>query len=146
MSEVYRLLFRLPLSEKLDGVCSATLFTPYDKKHVWGQVYLSQNFMCFNSKVCTCIYLFKLKFFILFNVICILQSMCPLNVVIPLRDVSQIEKLDRISTDSSFNNAIILTLKFTSSNDKPPVFIFSQIFERSFFLKKVSELLGNLET
>lgn len=51
MSELYRLLFRLPLSEKLDGVSNASLFTPYDKKHVWGQVYLSQNFMCFNSKV-----------------------------------------------------------------------------------------------
>jgi len=51
MSELYRLIFRLPLSEKLDGVTNATLFTPYDKKHVWGQVYLSQNFMCFNSKV-----------------------------------------------------------------------------------------------
>lgn len=51
MSELYRLLFRLPLSEKLDGVSNATMFTPYDKKHIWGQVYLSQNFMCFNSKV-----------------------------------------------------------------------------------------------
>lgn len=51
MSELYRLIFRLPLSEKLDGVTNTSLFTPYDKKHVWGQVYLSQNFMCFNSKV-----------------------------------------------------------------------------------------------
>lgn len=51
MSELYRLIFRLPLSEKLDGVTNATLYTPYDKKHVWGQVYLSQNFMCFISKV-----------------------------------------------------------------------------------------------
>jgi len=52
MSETYRLLFRLPLNEKLDGVTNATLYTPYNKKHVFGQVYLSQNFMCFNSKVC----------------------------------------------------------------------------------------------
>lgn len=57
MSELYRLLFRLPLNEKLDGVSNATLFTPYNKKHVWGQVYLSQNFMCFNSKVSKFIYL-----------------------------------------------------------------------------------------
>jgi hypothetical protein len=56
MSELYRLLFRLPLSEKLDGIINAMLFTPYDKKHVWGQVYLSQNFMCFNSKVSGYIY------------------------------------------------------------------------------------------
>lgn len=57
MSELYRLLFRLPLSEKLDGVSNTLLFTPYDKKHVWGQVYLSQNFMCFNSKVSEIFYL-----------------------------------------------------------------------------------------
>lgn len=69
-----------------------------------------------------------------------------MNVVIPLHDVSQIEKFDGILTDPSFNNAIILTLKFITANDKPPVFILSQISDRSFFLKKVSELLGNLET
>lgn len=67
-------------------------------------------------------------------------------MVIPLCDVSQVEKLDRISNDSAFDNAIIITLKSTSENDKPPVFIFSQISDRSFFLKKISELLGNLET
>lgn len=67
-------------------------------------------------------------------------------MVIPLRDISQVEKLDRIHNDSSFDNSIIITLKFTNTNDKPPVFIFSQISERLFFLKKVSELLGNLET
>lgn len=57
MSESYRLLFRLPLCEKLDGVTNATLYTPYNKKHVFGQVYLSQNFMCFNSKVIKYFYL-----------------------------------------------------------------------------------------
>jgi len=50
MSETYRLLFRLPLNEKLDGVTNATLNT-HNKKHVFGLVYLSQNFLCFNSKV-----------------------------------------------------------------------------------------------
>lgn len=67
-------------------------------------------------------------------------------MVIPLRDISQVEKLDSIYNDSSFDNAVIITLKFTSANDKPPVFIFAQISERSYFLKRVSELLGNLET
>ncbi|XP_050429149.1 TBC1 domain family member 9-like [Adelges cooleyi] len=122
MSELYRLLFKLPQSEKLDGVSNTTLFTPYNKKHVWGQVYLSQNFMCFNSK-----------------------SKDPLNVVIPLCNISQVEKLDN-TNDPAFNNAVIITLKTSSTNDKPPVFIFSHILERSFFLKKISELLGNLES
>lgn len=66
-------------------------------------------------------------------------------MVIPLYDVSQVEKFDRIPNDSSFDNAIIITLKFSSFNDKPPVFILSNIQERSFFLKTVSELLGNLK-
>ncbi|XP_050532969.1 TBC1 domain family member 9 isoform X2 [Daktulosphaira vitifoliae] len=122
MSELYRLLFRLPQNEKLDGVSNTMLFTPFNKKHIWGQLYLSQNFMCFNSK-----------------------SKDPLNVVIPLRDVSQVEKLDN-TNDPSFDNAVIVTLKTSKDNDKPPVFIFSHIMERSFILKKMSELLGNLKT
>ncbi|XP_025206941.1 TBC1 domain family member 9 [Melanaphis sacchari] len=121
MSETYRLLFRLPLNEKLDGVTNATL-NIYNKKHVFGQVYLSQNFMCFNSK-----------------------TKDPLNVVIPLCDVSQVEKLEPIPNDPSFDNAIIITLKQTSSNDKPSFFIFSQIMEREFFLKNISDFLGSLE-
>lgn len=67
-------------------------------------------------------------------------------MVIPLYDVSQVEKFDSIPNDSSFNNAIIITLKPSSTDDKPPVFIMSHILERLFFLKKVSELLGNLKT
>lgn len=49
MSESYRLLFRLPLNEKLDGITNASLFKMYTKQPVFGQVYLSQNFLCFNS-------------------------------------------------------------------------------------------------
>lgn len=69
-----------------------------------------------------------------------------MNVVIPLCDVSQVEKLEPILNDQSFDNSIIITLKLTSKNEKPPLFIFSQILEREFFLKNISEILGNLET
>jgi len=69
----------------------------------------------------------------------------PLNLVIPLSDVSQVEKLEPMPNDQLFNNSIIITLKLTSTKEKPPFFIFSQILEREFFLKNITELLGNLE-
>nr|CAD7206403.1 unnamed protein product [Timema douglasi] len=50
-SEAYCLLFRLPASEKLDGSTDATLWTPYNKRHVWGRMFLSQNYLCFESRV-----------------------------------------------------------------------------------------------
>lgn len=51
-SEAYRLMFRLPVTEKLDGSIDCTLMTPYNKKHVNGRVFLSQNYICFESRVC----------------------------------------------------------------------------------------------
>ena len=50
-SEAYRLQFRLPGNEKLDGCVDATLWTPYNRKHVWGKIFLSQNYLCFESRV-----------------------------------------------------------------------------------------------
>jgi len=67
-------------------------------------------------------------------------------VIIPLCDVSQVEKLEPIPNDTSFDNAIIITLKQTNDNKKPPFFIFSQIIEREFFLKNISDFLGSLKT
>lgn len=50
-SEAYRLLFHLPAIEKLDGSTDATLWTPYNKRNVWGRMFLSQNYLCFDSRV-----------------------------------------------------------------------------------------------
>lgn len=50
-SEAYRLQFRLPGIEKLDGSIDATLWTPYNKRYVWGKIFLSQNYLCFESRV-----------------------------------------------------------------------------------------------
>lgn len=57
-STVYTLKFRLPQSERLDGSVECTLWTPYNKSHNWGRMYLSQNFICFDSRVrdCFCTY------------------------------------------------------------------------------------------
>lgn len=50
-SESYRLLFRLPLDEKLDGSSDCNLATPYNKRYVHGRIYCSQNYLCFDSAV-----------------------------------------------------------------------------------------------
>ena len=51
LSEAYRLAFSLPSNEKLDGTLPCTLWTPYNKQSVWGKMYLSNNYICFESKV-----------------------------------------------------------------------------------------------
>lgn len=66
-------------------------------------------------------------------------------MVIPLCDVSQVEKIEQ-NEDMLFDNAVIITLKQTSANKEPSVFIFSQILKRDFFLKNISDHLGSLET
>nr|CAB3266843.1 TBC1 domain family member 9 [Phallusia mammillata] len=70
-SERYRLVFRLPKTEKLDGHIQCTLWAVYDKKHIWGNLFLSQNFICFSG-----------------------QFQEVINLVIPMREVNIVEKAD----------------------------------------------------
>lgn len=49
-SERYRTLFRLPKDEKLDGHTDCTLWTPFNKMHILGQMFVSTNYICFTSK------------------------------------------------------------------------------------------------
>lgn len=56
-SEDYRRVFRLPATEILDGKIKANLWLPYTKRYANGNIFLSQNFMCFSSDVRGLVYL-----------------------------------------------------------------------------------------
>nr|DBA28973.1 TPA: hypothetical protein GDO54_009249 [Pyxicephalus adspersus] len=73
-SERYRSLFRLPKNEKLDGHTDCTLWTPFSKRHIVGQMFVSTNYICFTSKE---------------------ENLC--SLIIPLREVTIVEKADSSS-------------------------------------------------
>ncbi|XP_046964550.1 TBC1 domain family member 9 [Vanessa cardui] len=115
-SNLYTLRFRLPHTEKLDGTEECTLWTPYNKRHNWGRLYLSQNFICFDSRVRHLV-----------------------RLTIPLRNVHQVERADSGGTGSSGDsgNILITTAHHTS-------FLFGNISDRDFLVHKMSELLAKL--
>lgn len=43
-------MFRLTQDERLDGHTDCTLWTPFAKMHVVGQLFISNNYICFNSR------------------------------------------------------------------------------------------------
>lgn len=115
-SNLFTLRFRLPQNEKLDGTEECTLWTPYNKRHNWGRLYLSQNFICFDSRVRNLV-----------------------RLTIPLRNVHQVERADSGGTGSSGDSGSILitTAHHTS-------FLFGNISDRDFLVHKISELLAKL--
>ncbi|CAG9760077.1 unnamed protein product [Ceutorhynchus assimilis] len=118
-SEAYRMMFRLPSSEKLDGSIDCTLMTPYNRKHVAGRLFLSQNYICFESRV-----------------------KAQVSVVIPLRDVIVAEKIETNSSNQALDKAIIVT---TGNSLSRTNFIFAQILDRDFVVEKLSELLARTQ-
>ncbi|KAF7648041.1 hypothetical protein LDENG_00162920 [Lucifuga dentata] len=73
-NERYRAMFRLTQDERLDGHTDCTLWTPFAKMHIVGQLFISNNYICFNSRE---------------------EDLCQL--IIPLREVSIVEKADSSS-------------------------------------------------
>ena len=114
MSETYRRIFRLPSKEKLDGSMACTLFTPYNKRTVWGKLYLFDEYVCFASKT---------------------NIPDQVTVIIPFRQVTFIEKINGNSSSSLVNSIIISTS--SKSN-----FILANISDRDLLIKKISELLA----
>ncbi|XP_063922284.1 TBC1 domain family member 9 [Zophobas morio] len=119
-SDAYKLMFRLPSVEKLDGSIDCTLMTPYNKKHVAGRLFLSQNYICFESRVKS-----------------------QVSLVIPLRDVKLAEKIENNASSQSLDKAIIVT---TRNEINKTNFIFAQILDRDFLVEKLCELLAKTQT
>ncbi|XP_059170667.1 TBC1 domain family member 9B-like isoform X2 [Physella acuta] len=112
-SERFRLAFRLPLTEKLDGDEECTLWTPFNKQHVWGKLYLSNNYMCFASRVKDLVML-----------------------TIPMRDISVAERIDNSVSGNLINKAILVTTKNKTN------FTFSEFQDRNLILEKISDFLS----
>ncbi|XP_060561507.1 TBC1 domain family member 9B-like [Ruditapes philippinarum] len=112
-SDAYRLAFSLPMHEKLDGDTECVIFTPFNKQNVWGKLYISQNFICFSSRVRDLV-----------------------TMIIPLRDVNTVEKVDSPVGGTLYMNAMVVTTK-----GKVNV-MFSQIGQRDLILEKISDCLS----
>ncbi|TRY63799.1 hypothetical protein TCAL_07164 [Tigriopus californicus] len=117
MSEKFRMLFQVPNTEKLDGQVECYIWTPFNQKYRFGRLYISQNFICFQSHVANLA-----------------------SLIIPLRDVTCVEKTDSQPNGNTVDEAISIAMKTTK---KP--FIFAQIPDRNFVVEKLSDLLSKLE-
>lgn len=65
------------------------------------------------------------------------------SLVIPLRDVKLVEKIENNASNPSLNRAIIIT---TASELNKANFLFAQILDRDFLVDKISELLSRTNT
>ncbi|XP_053779676.1 TBC1 domain family member 8 isoform X3 [Desmodus rotundus] len=84
-NEFFRAFFRLPRPEKLHTVMDCALWTPFSRSHTVGQMFTSDSYICFASKEDGC---------------------C--NVILPLREVVSIEKMEDTSL---LPNPIIISIR-----------------------------------
>lgn len=111
-SEQYRAMFHLPAKEKLDGDAECTLWTPYNKQHVWGRVYISLHYICFSSRV--------------YNLV---------SVVLPMRDIMVVEKVE-------VGSPRVLPKAFLVSTKSKMNFLLAQLPDRALILEKISLFLS----
>lgn len=109
----FRLKFQVPNNEKLDGQVECFLWTPYNKKYRYGKLYLSHNFACFSSHVPGLV-----------------------NLVIPLRDVLEVEKAES-STNGNSTNDQALRFVMSTKQGVGKEFIFAQLPDRQFIKSKI---------
>ncbi|XP_069954953.1 TBC1 domain family member 9 isoform X1 [Cherax quadricarinatus] len=115
-SDMYRSKFRLPLREKLDGSTSCSLWAPYKKAYVSGTLYISLNYICFDSKIANLV-----------------------SVVCPLRTVQSVERVDSVKGNLIVKNALFICTSHVNSSN---TFLFIDVGDRDFVINKLSEMLG----
>lgn len=105
-SESYRCLFRLPSNERLESEVTCSLWTPYNRAHVSGKLYLSKHFLCFASKV-------RHGLPQALPVHSWSKVAHQVNLIIPFRDISSIEKASENSSfdDHDYQSTLIITRK-----------------------------------
>ncbi|XP_068134501.1 TBC1 domain family member 9B isoform X2 [Hyperolius riggenbachi] len=112
-NEQYRATFRLPRDERLDGHTDCTLWTPFTKMHIPGQMFVSNNYICFASKE---------------------EEAC--HLIIPLREVTIVEKADSSSVlPSPLSISTKGKMTFLFANLKDRNFLVQRISD---FLQKTS--------
>lgn len=112
-NEQYRSTFRLPKDERLDGHTDCTLWTPFTKMHIPGQMFVSNNYICFASKE---------------------EEAC--HLIIPLREVTIVEKADSSSVlPSPLSISTKGKMTFLFANLKDRNFLVQRISD---FLQKTS--------
>lgn len=84
-NEFFRAFFRLPRKERLHAVVDCSLWTPFSRCHTAGRMFTSDSYICFASREDGC---------------------C--NVVLPLREVVSIEKMEDTSL---LPNPIIVSIR-----------------------------------
>ncbi|XP_027959656.1 TBC1 domain family member 8 isoform X3 [Eumetopias jubatus] len=84
-NEFFRAFFRLPRRERLHAVVGCSLWTPFSRCHTVGRMFASDRYVCFASKEDGC---------------------C--NVILPLREVVSIEKMEDTSL---LPNPIIISIR-----------------------------------
>ncbi|XP_075712307.1 TBC1 domain family member 9B isoform X2 [Rhinoderma darwinii] len=112
-NEQYRATFRLTRDERLDGHTDCTLWTPFAKMHIPGQMFVSNNYICFASKE---------------------EEAC--HLIIPLREVTIVEKADSSSVlPSPLSISTKGKMTFLFANLKDRNFLVQRISD---FLQKTS--------
>ncbi|XP_055382539.1 TBC1 domain family member 9 [Condylostylus longicornis] len=98
-SEEYKIFFRLPIYEILDGKIKANLWMSFNKRYAPGFIFLSPNFLCFRSDVKGLV-----------------------SLVIPFKIIKSAEKKD--DGPSRFENQIVIStsengpFQFSNINDR----------------------------